>query len=296
MDLIERLQDFEQSCSQLFKQVDERISCLNFAVDNMRERLLNVREQIANLTSDRNRVTRLYSPSSYPLCNGIELKIEPIDFIITTQLLDKVNGNTLPIAKMKPNGSISDPFQGIRSISSLLVYHTYENRLIQTDLLNRKVKFKTSDSSLHDYASRSYRPIKANSSIFHDKNVANKSSSGGESEQNLGPVPESILKYHQESFIEPDILDNVNILNYRDDDSNPLTGDLPDVLPSLSGIVKDQGAAVVACDQNESSQKNGFLDQFKHLFYPIDYLPLPEPSLNSADESYSSQQEQHCIE
>lgn len=321
MDLSERLHNFEEYCSNLFSQVDGRISSLDFAIDSIRERVLDVQEQMIKLTSDRNKATRLCSPSSYPSIAGIELKIEPIFFsnynLIkselsnqakaaqdtsdnqldshTKQSLDQVNKITLPIARRKPVSTILNPFVGIRSVSSLLVYHTYENRLIQTDVSSRKLKSRTSDSSLHDYASRSNR-FKTTSSLFHDKDAVNKSSSGGgESEQNLGPVPESILKYHQESLIEPDTLESINILNYQGEDADPLTRDLPDTLPSLPGIVKVvrpmsldsfsdfESQRAVAANQITPTRNNGFLDQFKHLFYPIESLPLPE--------SYSSQQE-----
>lgn len=402
MDLIERLQDFEQSCDQLFSQVDERISFLNSAISNMKQRVLNVQEQVANMTSDRNRATRLYSPLSYPSNSDTELKIEPISFalsnlnssqsstkqretlsninddqldLFTKRSLDQVNEITAPILSNSKPGTILNPLRGIKSVSSLLVYHSYENRLIhQASILNKKVKSKTSDSSIHDYAASKSNKLRGNSS-FHDRNVINKSSSGGESEQNLGPVPESILKYHQESLIEPDILDNVNILNFRDDDSNPLTEDLPEILPSLPGIVKDvslirddskfavgesfitntpnslddplgdnqyffspslqhnlpppppptflpkmnqfgdsssvyshqvgpssltssiysesQGATNHVEQVSNLSGRNAsrFLNQFEHLFNPIDSLPQPEMFMNSA-ESQTRQQDQ----
>lgn len=332
MDLIERLQDFEQSCDQLFSQIDERIRFLNSAISNMRQRVLNVQEQVTNMTSDRNKATRLYSPSSYPSTSDKELKIEPISLalsnlnrlqsstqretlsnisddqldLLTKRSLVQVNEITAPVLENSKPDTILNPLRGIKSISSLLVYHSYENRLIQSSILNKKVKSKTSDSSIHDYAASKSNKLRGNSS-FHDKNLINKqSSSGGESEQNLGPVPESILKYHQESLIEPDILDNVNILNFQDDDSNPLTENLPDILPSLPGIVKDVSLirddskfAVVESfitttpdlpDADSSDPQSFFSPNLQHIPPPPPPPPPPTflPKMNQFEDASSA--------
>lgn len=254
------IQELERSSTELFEQINDRISLIDLHASELKARIGTLQQQIIKITSDRSRATRLYSPSSYPVDRSMDLKLEPVNYkpcsLVKPEpghltevmsrasiedsdrlennrrklfaLVENLTANAITKSQIKTQSRLED----IKSVSSLLVFRSYESRLVSDTY-----KSTASESSLHDYALKSIHKSRS-FAVVDGKTNYNKSSIGEDGGSYLGPVPDSILRYHQELLIEPDMLETVDILNY-DEDSNLLTEDLPDILPSLSGVVAD---------------------------------------------------------
>lgn len=242
-------------------------------VENFQERILRLQEKIAKVTSDPNRATRLYSPASYPINSSSDFmsdhimyktcSVKPSDNheydmhnsqesrkqligepeVILEQFLGKEMDALM-------RGTLAqNPLNHVRSVSSLLVYRTYESRLVSRPSKPSAISVNSNQSSFHDYRSHRSKGF----ALTGDGTIkTNRSSNSGEdADTNLGPVPDSILKHHQESIIDTNFFDNMDILDRDEEDSNNLIGDLPDILPSLDRIVVD--VSLVDRNQAESS-------------------------------------------
>lgn len=263
----------------------------------------------------------------------------------TKNLLNQIEDLVKSLAKTGPTTTATASYSSYdlaRSVGASLVYLTYEGlkppangRQSLIRQIRSAIGPSEQSSSIHEFGSRSYRshPTNANTTAL-DRNH-NKSSSGENLEAiDLGPAPDSILRYHQESLIEPDMLDTFDLLYYQDDESGAdlITDDLPEILPTLSGVVKDVkqvpsfnksirgGSNRKSTSPSDSPEAppdtfqttmsppttnhvtNPFLSQFEPLFRPIDELPLPE-TINeerAEQESFASsdaeEPEQHDLD
>lgn len=302
--------NLRRSSDHFFGQIEERITYLNMHLDDLSNRVQVAQQKFLQMKQDRNKAARLLSQSSYPVDTSLDMRLTMIRFnecplelgtncyAKESEIIKPVSRQDLEhigdlLTKMKQEGHLAKgrPIDRITTISSLLVFYTCESRL--TDANSRQTvgrhKSMTSISSAHDFATGQTR---SKGSV-----AAPRSSSGGEPELDLGPMPNSILQYHQESMVEPENFDNVNLFNYLDDDSNLLTDDLPDVLPTLKGVVDDVNVFSSPISKYPSNppvkqllnnSETSFLSQFEALFKPLDDLPQPESFYNDA-ELYSSE-------
>lgn len=303
----EILTSLRRSSDHCFGQVEERITYLNMHLDDLSNRVKVAQQKFLQLKQDRNKATRLLSQSSYPVDTPLDVRLTPVRFNECPLKLgidchDKESEISKPIlqydlehigdllSKMRQERHLikGRPIDRITTISSLLVFYTCESRLTSTNSRQTVSRHKsvTSNSSAHDYATGQSR---SRGSV-----VAPRSSSEGEPELDLGPMPGSILQYHQEPLIEPGNL-GVNLSNYLDDDL--LTDDLPDVLPTLKGVVEDVNVFNSPINKYSSNSpvtqlvnnsETSFLSQFETLFKPLDVLPHPESFYDDV-ELYSSE-------
>ena len=362
-----RIESLRHVVNKFYDDVDGRVNLIENHVKGLKQKVALVRSKIDQLKSSeqKSRATRFISAASYPLEHdqqGIDL--EPISFKgqILEDDLREIRELLNPLKPQPINRSLNSVEEfdqherrvstqiervnnfrawrerGDRSplslgfdASSLLVFQTNESRLIaQSNSQLSYIKSNESDvTSFRDYASqdllaRSLRHYKGNLI----SQTINGTSEDGPIEQDLGPVPESIMKYHQDSMVNPGMtyydsssaseheLDN----NPADSSWNLVTGDLPEVLPSLLHVARDVTGSAIKRDrkahdriatEGDSSETTssfsnlsldssadsageashhpaapqsmapGFIDQFDHMFRPLEELPLPEPSSGS---------------
>lgn len=302
----EVLINLRESSNQIFGQVQERITLLDSNLDHLNERVQAARQKFFQLKQDRNKAIRLISQSFYPVDTSQDINIEPLNnsksqSMLKTHCAQRSQRNK-PVLRQDLDsiGSLlsrivlerSRPIDIITSVSSLLVYHTCESRLTSANSrhsLGRK-KSTTTESLVDEFA------INHHQSKIKGSLVAARASSGDDSELDLGLVPESILKYHEGSMIEPSNSDNVNLFKFFDDGSNLLTDDLPDILPTLKGVVDDvnlfnssisKHPSDFSTAQSMNTNDTRFLSQFETMFKPLEDLPVPE--LFNYEELYSSE-------
>lgn len=303
MPEIDWVKRVEELSDRLFDQVNCRTRDLAARVSSLKNKIKELDSTINRITSDPNKPIKLVSPQNYPMLDSFEIRQPPVEFegikvegkaylvprmISSSQLtfencdaieqatrrqLDRV-GELIETLKFHHVNQNKCSLNNITSVSSLLVFHSYESRFLtggRAHHSSKQYKSIASESSLHEYGARS--------TIQRHKTLTNadpsKSSSGEEISrgQDLGPVPDSILKYHQESFLEPDTLDAFDLTNYdeaEDDDGNMITGGLPDILPSLSGIVRDVHKTSPTQNRGDSSSDRGLV-KFDETNAPIDF-------------------------
>lgn len=312
------MDSLEEHSQALFKTVEDRISTLKIHADGLRTRLSTAREKLASLTKDSNRAIKFISAPSYPVEDYMFIEYEMIDFEpIRMKSIKAFNTLTIPsnpkrqakgssssdpmretlarlILNMKESASevqarLQNDVDQIKSISSLFVHQTFESRLIrhQDDSVTRRI---FSNHELSDYdapgGSTRSRVIASHhdgalEQDFHDEKQ-------GMESKDLGPMPESIMKYQEDPALDMDFQEAANILGggLSDDEHDAITSGLPDILPLLPGVVISDNAIHQKCHEPYSlhsrSQVESVIERVDGLKSPSDpslnkYIPSPPP-------------------
>lgn len=289
----EQLERITSVTNKLFDDIDARINKLHSRVKIISNRVESLRATLSIVTVDKNKPLRFYSPSTFPVSEVDDFKSEPIKFErirfpnLNPEILRKVVPQYLPevidqagsmtkkyinhvdkLLRSVQTESLAtcdlDLLDSTTSICSLLVFHSYENRLSRARdkslLTSRRNLSQGGNSSVRDYGFTGTRTSKK-SNIFSltsvDVSSKKQSTSNEELAANyLGPAPDSILQYHQETALEPDMFD-VGLYDSKEEDES-IFQDLPDILPTLKGIVADVNLTTKKSrDYNTPRELNG---------------------------------------
>lgn len=288
-----RIKNLHHIVGRFYDQIDERIKLIEGQLDELRRRTSEIRHKIGNIKSDeqRGKATRFLSAASYPiehereylqvkpvvsgrdeldkvmksideLCNPLKLQIVNDRRLFTRDEIEQYGRKTKNLIEQVGSLRFEEDTQNnadgiLDNVSSLLVFHTYESRLMVHSNSGSRISqmVKSEDSagfSLRDHTSQHNQTIRSQRYSRGQKLSPNGSGERAEpsSALDLGPAPESILRYHQESIIEPDMLivDNFSPLDSGDEDGardagddswKLITQDLPDVLPTLSRVARN---------------------------------------------------------
>lgn len=288
-----RIKEFYSTCSQFFKKINDRISYLNAKLNDLDSRVAIVRDKIDRIQKDTNKSVSINSPAYYPI-DGAHLEQETLTFDPRPQRQNISKGNAIVgrfLTEARLNGarklsqilskevehaisplrrrncdSLRNKLESMKSISSLLIHSTYESRVVSgpRHLLRAGNSFAEESSTL-DHASRKTKPRSHLVDIEKTGFSSSRWSDRLESDSDLGPVPDSILRYQERNILD---LAEISIVN--EDESDPITADLPDVLPTLKCVVLDV--------QGHQNVKSAYLDLLSETSGELDQLSTRPPS------------------
>lgn len=246
MDINNFIDKLEEKSNILFETIDERMLSLKLKLDDMKSRIRNVDACLDQITMNQsnNKPIVFTSPSSYPIDESMILYYKPIDW--DGRCMDQLFNNYQ-----------SSELSKIKSVSSLLVYGSYQSRFASEAEQQILTSRSTSSNQIQDYMDHHHHH--ARSSMRSNKGQSRSSEKPHENNNFINKnkedphlVPSSILNQGQELDLEADFeelnfdeLEREHELDYVEDnedhqDDDQVTSKVPDSLPFFEAEPRQQ--------------------------------------------------------